>query len=165
MTPRRARRYWLMKSEPDAFSWQDLWDAPKRTTFWDGVRNYQARNLLRDDIQEGDGVLYYHSRTKVPGVVGIAQVVQAGSPDPTQFDPKEPYFDPKARREEPTWYGVHIQAQGPLDEVVSLEQLKAEPKLAQMAVVQRGQRLSVQPVTAAEWKQVLKMGQYAGAGR
>ncbi len=165
MTPRRARRYWLMKSEPDAFSWQDLWDSPDRTTFWDGVRNYQARNLLRDDIQEGDGVLYYHSRTKVPGVVGIARVVRGGTPDPTQFDPKAKYFDPKAQREEPTWYGVHIQAQGPLDEVVSLEELKADPKLADMAVVQRGQRLSVQPVTAGEWKRVLKLGSYAGAGR
>ena len=165
MNPKRARRYWLLKSEPDVFSFQDLWDSPKRTTFWDGVRNYQARNTLRDDMQKGDGVLYYHSRAKVPGVAGVAEIVRAGTPDPTQFDPEEKYFDPKAKREEPRWFGVHVQAKGVLPDFVSLVDLKAEPKLADMAVVQRGQRLSVQPVTAAEWKQVLKMGGYRGAGR
>lgn len=153
--PKRARQYWLMKSEPDVFSIHDLLAAPKQQTFWDGVRNYQARNMLRDDIQVGDGVLYYHSNAKPPGVAGLAVVVGAGRPDPTQFDAKDAHFDPKSKPEEPRWYGVDLEGVLAFEELVSMQMLRDQPALAQMAVVQKGQRLSVQAVSAADWKRVL----------
>ncbi|HPF14414.1 MAG: EVE domain-containing protein [Planctomycetes bacterium] len=159
-----ARRFWLFKSEEDVFSWADLWKAPRRTTFWDGIRNYQARNFLRDDLAPGDGVLYYHSRCPVVGIAGVAQVSKAASPDPMQFDADSKYFDPKSDPADPRWFGVHIQAQGALPTYLSLEALKANPKLKEMALVQRGQRLSIQPVTPAEWREVLRMGGYDGPG-
>ncbi len=152
------RRYWLVKSEPDVFSFADLEAAPDATTLWDGVRNYQARNLMRDDMKAGDLVLYYHSNTKPPGVVGVAEVVREGYPDPTQFDPKAPYFDPKSKPDEPRWVAVDVRARLQLSEYVPIDALKANAKLADMAAVQRGQRLSVQPVTAAEFREVLRMG-------
>lgn len=155
---RSKRRYWLFKSEPDAFSFDDLRAAKSRRTTWDGVRNYQARNLLRDDIERGDGVLYYHSRATPPGVVGIAEVVKAGYPDPTQFDPKDSHHDPKSDPDDPRWFMVDIEARRALPTFVPLDELKANRKLAKMLVVQRGQRLSIQPVTEAEWKEVLRMG-------
>ncbi len=152
-----TRRYWLMKSEPDVFSFEDLWKAPKRTTLWDGVRNYQARNFMRDDMRKGDGVLYYHSNQKPPGIAGIAEVAGAPYPDPSQFDPKSKYFDPKSKLKSPTWILVDVRAVRKLPELISLDDLKAEKKLADMAVVQKGSRLSVQPVTAAEWAHVHRM--------
>lgn len=152
-----ARRYWLLKSEPDVFSIDDLLAAPKRRTGWDGVRNYQARNFMRDDFQVGDGVLYYHSRAKVPGVVGLARVVEGGHPDPTQFEPGHKYEDKGSDPDDPRWIQVTIEGVLKLPEVVSLEALKAQEGLEDMAVVQRGQRLSVQPVTAQEWRLVLRM--------
>ena len=127
----RAKQYWLFKSEPDVFSIQDLAAAPKKTTYWEGVRNYQARNLLRDDIKKGDEVLYYHSRVQPIGVAGIAKV--------------------------PRWYCVDLTHVKTFDDVIPLSALKAEKALAKMMVTQRGARLSIQPVTAAEWKAVLKM--------
>lgn len=154
----KRRSHWLVKSEPDVFSFDDLLSAPKRTTLWDGVRNYQARNMLRDDMKVGDRVLYYHSNTKPPGVAGVAEVVREGYPDPTQFDPKDSHFDPKSDREDPRWYCVDVRAVAALPSYVSIDDLKASQKLTDMAVVQRGQRLSVQPVTAAEFREVLKMG-------
>ncbi len=154
----RKRHYWLLKSEPQAFSFADLQAAPDSTTPWDGVRNYQARNMLRDDLQPGDGVLYYHSNSKPPGVVGIAEVVRGGYPDPTQFDPKHPYHDPNADPENPRWYVVDVQARAALDDILPLDVLKGRSKLSKMALVQRGQRLSVQPVTPAEWREILRMG-------
>ena len=154
----KRRSYWLVKSEPDAFSYADLEAAKDSTTCWDGVRNYQARNTMRDDIKVGDLVLYYHSNTKPPGVVGVAKVVREGYPDHTQFDPKDSHFDPKAREDDPRWFMVDIQAVAALPEPVSIDALKAEPSLSEMAVCQRGQRLSVQPVRAAEFRKVLKMG-------
>ncbi len=158
----KQRQYWLMKSEPDAFSWANLLESPAKTTFWDGVRNYQARNMMRDLMKRGDGVLFYHSRTKPPGVVGVAQVVKEGAPDPTQFDAKDKHFDIKAKPEEPRWYGVEIKAVTGLPRYVSLTDIKDNPELDEMPLVQRGQRLSVQPVSAAQWKVVLAMGGYKG---
>ena len=155
---RSKRRYWLFKSEPEAFSFGDLRAAKRRRTTWDGVRNYQARNLLRDDIERGDGVLYYHSRANPPGVVGLAEVVKAGYPDPTQFDPQDAHHDPKSDPDDPRWFMVDIEARRALPSFVPLDELKANRKLAKMLVVQRGQRLSIQPVTEAEWHEVLRMG-------
>lgn len=152
------KRYWLMKSEPDVFSYADLVAAKNSTTLWDGVRNYQARNTMRDDMKVGDLVLYYHSNTKPPGVVGVAEVVREGYPDPTQFDPNDSHFDPKAKEESPTWVVVDIRAKAELPNYVPLDALKANGKLAEMAVIQRGQRLSVQPVSAAHFREVLRMG-------
>jgi len=157
------RRYWLMKSEPDAFSFADLTAARGRWTCWDGVRNFQARNLMRDEMQIGDGVLYYHSNAKPPGVAGLAEVVREAYPDPTQFDPKDGHFDPKSDPDDPRWLMVDIRAVGPVPSFVSLEALKAEPKLEGMMVTRRGARLSVQPVTAAEWRTVLALGGWRGS--
>ncbi|MFT5052881.1 MAG: putative RNA-binding protein with PUA-like domain [Chlamydiales bacterium] len=152
------RNYWLVKSEPDVFSIDDLIAAPGKRTCWDGVRNYTARNMMRDDLKKGDGVLYYHSRMDPPGVAGIAEVVREGYADHTQFDPANSHFDAKADPENPRWFMVDIRAVEKFDCHVPLADLKASKKLADMAVVQRGQRLSVQRVTAAEWREVLRMG-------
>jgi predicted RNA-binding protein with PUA-like domain len=148
-------RYWLMKSEPDVYSYADL--ERDRTTFWDGVRNFQARNSLRDDIKLGDGVLYYHSNSDPTGIAGIAKVVREGYPDPTQFEAKHAHYDPTADPADPRWYMVDIEAVKPVDPLIPLEQLKAEPGLEKMVVNQKGSRLSVQPVTEAEWQIVLAM--------
>jgi predicted RNA-binding protein with PUA-like domain len=150
-------RYWLMKSEPDVFSIDDLAKARARTTRWDGVRNYQARNLLRDEIKVGDGVLFYHSSADPPAVAGTARVVRAGYPDPTQFDPSDSHHDPDSVRDDPRWYAVDIQYESKLARPVPLAELRAAPALSEMVLLKRGSRLSVQPVTAAEWKQILKM--------
>ena len=163
--PRRAKRYWLMKSEPDVFSYDDLEKAKNQTTHWDGVRNYRARNFMRDEMAVGDGVLYYHSNADPPGVAGIAEVASASYPDATQFDPKDSHFDPKSKEEDPRWWLVDIRAVQALPKFVSLADLKAEPRLEAMGVVQRGNRLSVQPVEADEWKVVLELGGAKGAGR
>jgi predicted RNA-binding protein with PUA-like domain len=156
MPPKKS--YWLMKSEPDVFPYSDLVKSKNSTTLWDGVRNYQARNMMRDDMKVGDLVLYYHSNTKPPGIVAVAEVVKEGYVDPTQFDPKDSHFDPKSKPENPRWFVVDIKAKAELPKYVPLDDLKANPKLAEMAVVQRGQRLSVQPVSAAHFREVLRMG-------
>jgi predicted RNA-binding protein with PUA-like domain len=139
-----------MKSEPSAFSIQDLARAPGQTAFWDGVRNYQARNLLRDEVRVGDGVLFYHSSADPPVVAGTATVVRAASPDPTQFDPASGHADPAATREAPRWYGVHVKLERIFARPIPLDELRQMPALAGMVLLQRS-RLSVQPVTAAEW--------------
>ena len=156
--PRRAKQYWLIKSEPDAFSYDDLERAKKKTTPWDGVRNYRARNFMRDDMRVGDGILYYHSNAKPPGVVGVAEVASASYPDATQFDPADSHFDPKSKKEDPRWCLVDVRAVRKLPRFVSLPDLKAEPRLVEMGVVQRGNRLSIQPVNATEWSVVLELG-------
>ena len=156
------RRYWLMKSEPDVYSFDHLLKDKGKRTHWDGVRNYTARNFMRDDMKVGDGVLFYHSNAKPPGVAGIAKVVKEGYPDHTQFDPKDKHFDPKSNPDDPRWMMVDIQAVAAAPTFVTLDELKANAKLEEMAVVQRGQRLSVQPVTAAEWREVLKMAGLKG---
>ncbi len=153
----RAKRYWLFKSEPDVFSIEDLRRAPKKTTYWEGVRNYQARNLLRDEIKRGDDVLYYHSRVQPIGVAGVARVSRSGYPDPEQFDATSRYHDPKADPASPRWYCVDITWERTFDDVLPLTVLKAEPALAGMMVTQRGARLSVQPVTPAEFETVLAL--------
>ena len=151
-------RHWLMKSEPDVFSIDDLAKAKKQTTGWDGVRNYQARNLLRDEIAVGDGVLYYHSSVDPPAVVGLARVVKAGYPDPTQFNPKSDYYDPDSPPDAPRWFSVDIAFNRKLPRPVTLPELRADPALGDMVLLRRGSRLSVQPVTAAEWKRILALG-------
>ena len=153
-----AKRYWLMKSEPGSFSWTDLEREPRQTTCWDGVRNYQARNFLRDDIQVGDGVLFYHSSADPTAVVGTAEVVRAGYPDPSQFDRRSNYHDPKSSKDAPRWYAVDIRAEKALARPVTLEAMRATPALKKMRLLQRGNRLSVLPVTAAEWRTVTKLG-------
>ncbi len=152
------KQYWLMKSEPDVFSFTDLLKAKGKRTCWDGVRNYQARNFMRDTMKKGDGVLFYHSNAKPPGIAGVAEVVKEGYPDHTAFDPKDSHFDPKSDPDAPTWMMVDIKAKKTLPKFLAMDDLKAAKKLAKMAVVQKGQRLSVQPVTSAEWATVLAMG-------
>jgi predicted RNA-binding protein with PUA-like domain len=151
-------RYWLMKSEPSVFSIDDLARAKDRTTRWDGVRNYQARNMLRSEIAVGDGVLFYHSSAEPPAVAGTARVVRAGYPDPTQFDPRDSHYDRDSQRDDPRWYAVDIQFDTKFTRDVTLPELRETKSLADMVLLRRGSRLSVQPVTAAEWKQILKMG-------
>lgn len=142
--------YWLMKSEPDECSIDDLAKAPRQTVPWVGVRNYQARNFMRDGMQIGDLVLFYHSSCPQPGVAGIAEVVSAAYPDETQFDPKSPYFDAKAKREEPRWLHVDVRLVRKT-RLLSLAEMKTDSKLATMRTLQPGNRLSITPLTPAEW--------------
>jgi len=151
-----SRRYWLFKSEPESYGWAQF--GKDKTTSWSGVRNYQARNLLRDQIQVGDGVLFYHSSTEPMAIVGVARVSKAGYPDATAFDPKSPYYDPDSDPKAPTWFLVDIECVGPMREPLLRERLKQEPLLQDMVLLQRGSRLSVQPVTAAEWRAILQLG-------
>jgi predicted RNA-binding protein with PUA-like domain len=145
------RNFWLMKSEPDCFPISALAEARQQTTFWDGVRNYQARNFLRDSIKLGDGVLFYHSNTDPLAIVGTAEVVREGYPDHTAFDPACDHYDPKSSPDSPTWYMVDIRLVQVFDTPVTRQSMLADPRLGEMMVLQRGSRLSVQPVTAAEW--------------
>ena len=150
-------RFWLFKSEPDAFSFDHLLQSPKRRSSWDGVRNYQARNLLRDDIKKGDGVLFYHSNAKPLSIVGIAKVVKESYPDHTAFDPGSKYFDPKSDPDNPRWFMVDIEAVCRIEPPVQRDALVGIPALADMLLIQRGSRLSVQPVQPKEWRAVLKL--------
>ena len=145
------KQHWLLKTEPTTFSFDDLWSAPKRTTFWDGVRNFQARNTLRDRMKRGDLVFIYHSSADPTGIAGIAEVAREGYPDATAFDPKDSHHDPKSKRESPTWFGVEVRALEKIDPIITLEELRRTPGLEKMVLLQKGSRLSVQPVSAAEW--------------
>lgn len=149
--------YWLFKSEPDEYSIWDLAGERGQTGRWDGIRNFQARNFLRDRVQEGDGVLFYHSACKVPAVVGIAEVVRTAYPDPAQIDPDSKYFDPKASGDKPRWYCVDIRWQSEFARPVPLAEIKQHPDLSGMVLVKQG-RLSIQPVTEKEWKTILRLG-------
>ena len=152
-------RYWLMKSEPSCFSFDDLKQMPKRTEQWDGVRNYQARNYLRDEIKVGDGVLFYHSNCQEPAIVGLAKVVRDGYPDHTALDPREKHFDPKSTDDKPLWFMVDVQYLCPLPQPLSRDDLRQHPLLAGMGVLRKGNRLSVQSVLAEEWQAILALNE------
>lgn len=153
-----ARRYWLFKSEPASFSIDALMAAPDRTTLWDGVRNYQVRNFMRDLMRPGDGVLFYHSGTEPVGVAGLAEVVSGARPDSTAFDPGHPGYDPKSRPEEPAWLAVEVRGVERFPAVVPLAALRADPASATLQALRRGNRLSVTPVAEAEWTAVCALG-------
>lgn len=158
-SPTATQRYWLVKSEPDCFSIDDLASAPKQTTFWDGVRNYQARNTLRDDMRLGDLVLFYHSNAKPPSVVGVAKIVREGYPDHTAFDEHSDHYDPKSRPEQPTWYMVDLKFVKKFRRPLSLDELREQSSLAGMVLLQRGSRLSVQPVSPNEFQTIVELSQ------
>ncbi|HEY5522382.1 MAG TPA: EVE domain-containing protein [Desulfuromonadaceae bacterium] len=149
--------YWLFKTEPGCFSFDDLKNRPCMTEPWDGVRNFQARNFLRDQIKVGDRVLFYHSNIPEPAVVGLAVIVRAGYPDTTALNPDAEHFDPKASADNPIWYMVDLRYVKPLQRIVTLENIKQNPLLADMPLVKRS-RLSIQPVTEDEWQIILTMG-------
>ena len=153
-----ARGYWLMKSEAECFSFDDLWNAPQHRTGWDGVRNYQARNFIRDGMQEGDGVLFYASNAEPSGVTGLAKIERAAYPDEFAFKKGHKYFDPASRRADPVWYAVDIGFVERFPATVPLDVLKSTKGLESMVVTQKGSRLSVQPVTKAEYDIVVKLG-------
>ena len=155
-----ARRYWLFKSEPSAYSYDDLVD--DGVAEWDGVRNFQARNLLRDDIKEGDELLFYHSTTKPMAVIGTARVARGGYPDHTAWDPNSEHPDAKSTPDNPIWYMVDIQSQEKFAEPLTLEMLRQVPELEDMMLLRRGSRLSVQPVTEEEWEAVLRLARQQG---
>ena len=144
--------YWLFKTEPSTFSFDDLQNAPNRTTHWDGVRNFQARNMLRDQIKPGDLVFVYHSSADPTGIAGIAEVVKGGYPDQSAFDKKDSHYDPKSDPAAPSWYMVDIRAVKPLSRFVTLEELRKVKGLEKMVLLQRGSRLSIQPVKPEEWE-------------
>jgi predicted RNA-binding protein with PUA-like domain len=143
--------FWLMKSEPDEFSIDDLVRAPKQSTPWFGVRNYMARNYMRDSMRVGDGVLFYHSSCEVPGIYGLAEVSSTPYPDDTQFQKKSPYYDPKAKKEEPRWMLVDVKL-AKKTRPMPLDEMRGYPQLAEMVTLRKGNRLSITPVTPAEWK-------------
>jgi len=151
----RSTQYWLMKSEPDAFSIDDL--KKKGQEAWDGVRNYQARNFMRDGMHVGDKVFFYHSNCAEPGIVGVAEVATDAYPDPSQFDPKSKYFDAASSRDNPRWMLVEVKFVKKLKRTITLKELQGDAALADMALVRKGNRLSVMPVGAAEWRHILAM--------
>lgn len=148
---KKCGMYWLFKTEPSAFSWQDLLAAPAQTTEWDGVRNYQARNIMKS-MKIGDLAFFYHSVVKPQVIMGICEVVREAYPDATQFDPASKYFDPKSDPEDPRWFMVDLKAKSEFNPPIEREALKELPELASMALLQKGSRLSVQPVSGGEWK-------------
>ncbi|WP_461480888.1 EVE domain-containing protein [Porticoccus sp.] len=148
--------YWLFKSEPDVYGIDQLAKAPGQRCRWDGIRNYQARNHLRDDVKVGDLILFYHSSCPRPGVAGVMEVVQAAYPDPAQFDPESDYHDPKATEENPRWYALDVKLVKKFAQLLPLSELKAQPQLADMALFKQG-RLSVVPLTEAEWRTILSL--------
>lgn len=152
----KSKRYWLMKSEPSTFSIDDLIRSPNRTTTWDGVRNYQARNFMRS-MAVGDQVLFYHSNAEPPAVVGIAEVVKTVHPDPTQFDKQDKHYDPKSEPSEPRWDMVDIRYVRRFARALTLDELRKEGRLKGMVLLKKGSRLSVQPVTSLEWKHIISL--------
>jgi predicted RNA-binding protein with PUA-like domain len=148
-------RYWLMKSEPSVFSIDDLKAA--KSTLWDSIRNYQARNFMMNDMKIGDQVLFYHSNAEPPGVAGVAEVVGLAEPDPTQFDKKSDYFDPKATRNKPIWFCVRLGFKSEFSELIPLEDIRTKKELADMLLLRKGQRLSIQPVTEKEFKCICQL--------
>jgi len=151
--------HWLFKSEPDAFSIDDLAAAPKRTTAWDGVRNFQARNMLRDSMKKGDQGLFYHSGCAVPGIAGIVAVVRAGYPDATALDPKHPHYDAAATAQDPRWYVVDVKLVRKLKRLITLDELRshASSELGELLILRRGNRLSITPVSKRDWDFILSL--------
>lgn len=155
----KAIKYWLMKSEPECYSIDDLASEKNKTTCWDGVRNYQARNFMRDDMKKGDKVLFYHSNAKPPGVAGVATIAQESYPDFTAFDPKDKHFDPKSKQENPRWFMVDVKFEKKLKRLVSLDELRGVKSLEGMVLLQKGSRLSVQPVTKKQFETVCQQAE------
>jgi predicted RNA-binding protein with PUA-like domain len=153
--PSAAVQHWLMKSEPEECSIDDALQAPGATVAWTGVRNYQARNFMRDAMRVGDGVLFYHSSCATPGIAGLAEVASCTRPDPTQFDPASPYFDPKSLPDRPRWLLLDVKALKKT-RLVALPELRARPELTDMVVLQKGSRLSITPVSAAQWRCIVR---------
>ncbi|NGP54055.1 EVE domain-containing protein [Thioalkalivibrio sp. XN8] len=153
--------YWLMKSEPEAFSIDELARAPGKTTCWDGVRNYQARNMLRDEMKKGDLAFFYHSNCEVPGIVGTVEIVREGYPDHTAFDPDDHHFDPKSDPDNPRWFMVDVKLKKKFPRVVSLRELKsyADRELRDFRLLAKGNRLSVMPVTKSQWRFIESLSQ------
>ena len=149
--------YWLMKSEPDVFSIDDLKQRPGGIEPWEGVRNYQARNMLRDDIKMGDLAFFYHSSCALTAIVGIVEIVSGGYPDPTAFCQGHRYYDPKSRQENPTWYLIDVKFKRKLNKCINLDELRTQKPLQNMKLLQRGNRLSVMPVTKKEWDYILEL--------
>ena len=148
-------KYWLLKSEPDVFSLENLKNCPNQTEHWDGIRNYQARNLMRDEIQVGDRAFFYHSRQAEPAIVGTAKVVREAYPDHTSWDPTSKYFDEKSSPENPRWLMVDVQFESEFSQPVTLKELRSIPELNEMFLLRKGMRLSVQPVTEVEFQLIL----------
>ncbi len=149
--------YWLMKSEPDVFGIDHLKSRPRRTEHWDGVRNYQARNMMRDEMKKGDLVFFYHSNCAQPGIVGIMKVVREGYPDYTAFDPQQKYYDPKSDPDKPRWYMVDVQYQRNTRRVITLSELKQRKELQDCPLVRKGNRLSIMPITRPQWDLILQL--------
>jgi predicted RNA-binding protein with PUA-like domain len=149
--------YWLMKSEPGEFSIDDLMTRRSRTEPWDGVRNYQARNMMRDEMKPGDKVFFYHSACEEPGIVGIMKIAGKAYPDPTAFDPEDKHFDPKSDRENPRWFLVDVEFVRKLKRTISLRELKEHDALADMVLLRRGNRLSIMPVSESDWNTILAL--------
>ncbi len=149
--------YWLMKSEPETFSIDDLKSLPKKTEHWDGVRNYQARNMMRDEMKKGDQIFFYHSNCKPPGIVGTAEVVKEAYPDHTAFDPESKYYDPKSDPNNPRWMMVDIKFKQKFKHMISLDDLRQIPALEKLALLRKGNRLSVMPVSQHEWDTILEL--------
>jgi predicted RNA-binding protein with PUA-like domain len=150
-------RYWLMKSEPDDFSIEDLQARPQQRESWDGVRNYQARNMMRDDMKDADLAFFYHSNCSCPGIVGVIKVVREGYPDATAFDPSSKHYDPKSEPAHPRWYQVDVEFVRKLRRPIPLRELKSYPQLAKLPLLRRGNRLSIMPVSGPEWHFILAL--------
>ncbi len=149
--------YWLMKSEPDAFGIDDLQARPKQTEHWDGVRNYQARNMLRDQMKKGDLAFFYHSNCKEPGIVGIVEIVRQAYPDFTALDPENPHFDPKSTPEAPRWYMVDVRFRKRFKRTITLTELKNHHALTELLLLRKGNRLSIMPISAEAWNYILEL--------
>jgi predicted RNA-binding protein with PUA-like domain len=152
-------KYWLMKSEPKVYSIDDLAKEKNKTTYWDGVRNYQARNFLRDEMKIGDRVIFYHSNSEPPGAAGICEVVKEGYPDFTAFDPDDPHYDPKSKKDNPAWIMVDVKLIKKFSRLVPIYEMRENKKLVNMQLLQRGNRLSVMPLTKTEFDTIVGMGE------
>ncbi len=149
--------YWLIKSEPNAFSIDTLASMPNKTEHWDGVRNYQARNMMRDQMKIGDKAFFYHSNCNPPGIVGIVKIVKESYPDHTAHDPESKYYDPKSSPDKPRWFMVDVKLEKKFKRIITLDELKHIPKLSEMVLLRKGNRLSVMPVSKQEWDVIIKL--------